>query len=90
MATLVSSLSMIVIVLYRYNNLSWQEDVWIWEPLTRTFIQLGLMPYYGDFVTKQKRARLPKEIDYRIAHYPSPYPVFDDKVVEIIKAQENN
>lgn len=87
---MVSSLATILLILYQYNNLSWQEDIWFWGPLTRTFLQLGLKPYYGDFLIKQKRYKLPKDIEYRLAHYPSPYPNFDDKVVEIIKPKSNS
>ena len=46
-ATLVSSLSSILLILYRYDNLAWQESRWVWETLTRTFMLLGLKPYYG-------------------------------------------
>ena len=54
-ATLVSSLSSILLILYRYDNLAWQESRWVWEPLTRTFMLLGLKPYYGEYLIKQKK-----------------------------------
>ena len=85
-ATLVSSLSSILLILYRYDNLAWQESKWLWEPLTRTFMDLGLKPYYGEYLIKQKRFKIPKGIDYRLAHYPNPYPNMEGKVVEEIKA----
>ena len=85
-ATLVSSLSSILLILYRYDNLAWQESKWLWEPLTRTFMDLGLKPYYGEYLIKQKKFKIPKGIDYRLAHYPNPYPNMEGKVVEEIKA----
>ena len=85
-ATLVSSLSSILLILYRYDNLAWQESRWVWEPLTRTFMLLGLKPYYGEYLIKQKKFKIPKGIDYRLAHYPNPYPNMEGKVVEEIKA----
>lgn len=87
---LVSSLSTILLILYQYNNLLWQENIWFWEPLTRTFIQLGLKPYYSDSLIKQKRYKLPSDIEYRLAHYPNTYPNFDGKVVEIIKPKSKS
>ena len=86
-ATLVSSLSSILLILYRYDNLAWQESRWVWEPLTRTFMLLGLKPYYGEYLIKQKRFKIPKGIDYRLAHYPNPYPNMEGKVVEEIEAK---
>ena len=86
-ATLVSSLSSILLILYRYDNLAWQESKWLWEPLTRTFMDLGLKPYYGEYLIKQKRFKIPKGIDYRLAHYPNPYPNMEGKVVEEIEAK---
>jgi|GEM_PF-4302724 len=86
-ATLVSSLWSILLILYRYDNLTWQESRWVWEPLTRTFMLLGLKPYYGEYLIKQKRFKIPKGIDYRLAHYPNPYPNMEGKVVEEIKAE---
>ena len=86
-ATLVSSLSSILLILYRYDNLAWQESRWVWEPLTRTFMLLGLKPYYGEYLIKQKRFKIPKGIDYRLAHYPNPYPNMERKVVEEIEAK---
>jgi hypothetical protein len=87
-AVSVSSLSMILIILSRFNNLSWREDIWIWKPLTYTFLQLGLKSYYGDFLVKQKRVRMPNDIEYRMAHYAHPYPDFSDKKVEIVKPKK--
>ena len=87
-ATLVSSLSSILLILYRYDNLAWQESKWLWEPLTRTFMDLGLKPYYGEYLIKQKKFKIPKGIDYRLAHYPNPYPNMEGKVVEEIEAEK--
>jgi len=86
-ATLVSSLSSILLILYRYDNLAWQESRWVWEPLTRTFLLLGLKPYYGEYLIKQRRFKIPKGIDYRLAHYPNPYPNMEGKEIEEIKSK---
>jgi len=86
-ATLVSALTSILLILYRFDNLTWQEGKWVWEPLTRTFILLGLKPYYGDFVINQRRFKIPKGIDYRIAHYPNSYPNMEGKTIEEVSAK---
>lgn len=83
-AMLAAVLAMLMTLLYKYNTLSWREDVWIWQPLTRTFRMLGLLPYYPDDAVYKHRIRLPKDGPYRLAHYKHPYPQVEDREVEIV------
>lgn len=83
-AMLAAVLAMLMTLLYKYNTLSWREDVWIWQPLTRTFRMLGLLPYYPDEAVYKHRIRLPEDGPYRLAHYKHPYPQVEDRDVEII------
>jgi hypothetical protein len=73
------------------DNLAWQEQNWIWKPLTNLFIELDLFPYFPIDVLNSGRLSL-KEIKkwdkvkkIRVAHYPLSYPDMTGKKVEIIK-----
>lgn len=83
---LATTLTMLIVLLAKINNLSWKENRWIWEPLGRTFRALGLLPYYGDFMFTERKAKRPKDGEYRVVHYPYPYPNFKGKVVKIVKS----
>lgn len=83
-ALLAAILAMLMTLLYRYNTLTWKEDVWLWQPLTRTFRMLGLLPYFPDEAVNQHRITLPKDGPYRLAHYKQPYPQVKDKEIEIV------
>ncbi|MBI2630507.1 hypothetical protein HYW76_05385 [Candidatus Pacearchaeota archaeon] len=85
---LTASLGLLLIVLKELDSLEWQEQDWIWEPLSTLFIEIGLLPYFPEEIFKRGRLNLKgirhlKEI--RIAHYPNPYPDMRRKSIEIIK-----
>lgn len=84
-AILSTTLAMLLVLLSKLNNITWKENRWIWEPLGRTFRSLGLLPYYGDFMFTLRRAKRPTDGDYRVVHYPHPYPNFNDKTINIVK-----
>lgn len=79
---------LLLLVIRDIDNLSWQEDSWIWNRLIDLFNELDLPPYLLNVLFKNKRLNknklnLPKE--YRLVDYRHPYPNFEDKVVTIIK-----
>lgn len=84
LSTLLVSVSLIMIlVLYQIDQLSWQEDKWIWQPLHKLFLELELIPYYSEQVISSGRARITKGEKVRIAHYPNFYPDMNRKTVEL-------
>ena len=87
-SVLATTFALLLILLSKFDNLSWKENRWIWEPLSRTFRTLGLLPYYGDFMFKLRRAKRPTDGPYRVAHYNKPYPEVKDKVVKIVNPKK--
>ncbi len=89
-----TALSLLLFVLKDLDSLGWQEQNWIWEPLSRLFTELDLLPYYPEDLFKQGRLRI-KDIEQvvgvkevRIAHYPHKYPDFRDKKIEIVNLEK--
>lgn len=90
---LCTAISLLLIVLKDLDSLEWQEQNWIWQPLTSLFIELDLLPYFPEAVFKMGRIRTNdvrrwdgvKKI--RIAHYPHPYPDMLGKEVEIVNLE---
>lgn len=69
------------------DSLSWQEQGWIWTPLSALFIELDLLPYVPDFLIKKGRVKL-KHFHcekIRLVSYPHAYPNFDDKKIKVTK-----
>jgi hypothetical protein len=86
-----TALCLLLFILNDLDNLAWQEQNWIWKPLTNLFIELDLFPYFPIDVLNSGRLSL-KEIKkwdkvkkIRVAHYPLSYPDMTGKKVEIIK-----
>ena len=86
-----TALCLLLFILNDLDNLAWQEQNWIWKPLTNLFIELDLVPYFPIDVLNYGRLSL-KEIKkwdkvkkIRVAHYPLAYPDMTGKKVEIIK-----
>jgi uncharacterized membrane protein YqaE (UPF0057 family) len=88
---LCTALVLLLFVLKDLDSLAWQEDNWIWQPLTSLFIELNLLPYYPDALFSHGRLKLEevkkwdKITEARIAHYPNPYPNLEGKTIEIVK-----
>lgn len=83
---LCTSLTLLLFVLKDLDSLEWQEQNWIWEPLSNLFTELDLLPYFPEAVFDSGRLSkkfLSKWKKVRIAHYPSPYPSMDGKKIEV-------
>lgn len=81
---------LLFLILYELDTLRWQENNWIWGPLTIHFIELDLLPYYPEMVfDKRADKKYLKGIEglkqVRVAHYPYPYPNMNGKKVTIRK-----
>lgn len=88
---LCTALCLLLFVLRDLDRLEWQEQNWIWKPLSNLFIELKLMPYFPEAVFENKRLALSQVKKWdkiekiRIAHYPNPYPDMKGKRIEILK-----
>ena len=78
---------LLLLILYEFDGLRWQENNWIWVPITRLFIELDLIPYYPALLIKQKKVNLEEIKDItnkiRLVNYPNFYPNFSGKKVQI-------
>lgn len=86
-----TSLVLLFLVLRDLNNLSWQEDRWIWNRLVELFGDLDLLPYFPNDIFESRRIRkedldLPEK--YRIAIYHAPYPNVSAKDVLVVSRQK--
>jgi hypothetical protein len=85
LSTILTTVAFILtLVLRDLNNLKWQNNSWIWDPLHNFFLTLGLLPYYPEDVIKYKEVLLPKTGKIRVAHFPHKYPDISGKKVETI------
>lgn len=75
----------LIIVLRRLDTLKWQENSWIWVPLSNLFISLDLLPYYPYVVLHGKRDINPEKGKIRVCHYENPYPDMSNKKIEIVE-----
>lgn len=79
-----TTLFMMLLILRAYDNYQWNTNVLIWDRVTQTFIEIGLLPYYSEFVLSLDEYKPPKGIKYRVGHYHKPYPNVTDKTIEIV------
>lgn len=84
-ATIATALSMMIVILYKLDNYKWNENRLIWDRLTTTFQELGLLPYYPEEVYSSNYEKKDISYDCRVAHYPDAYPDMKNKRVNIIK-----
>ncbi len=88
---LCTSLCLLLFVLKELDDLHWQEQNWIWKPLSSLFIEMDLLPYFPEALFEKGRLKFKnlKSWDIlskvRIAHYPKPYPDMTGKKIEIVK-----
>jgi len=89
-ATIATALSMMLVILHKFDNYKWNENKLIWDRLTTTFQELGLLPYYPEeiYLSNYKYKNL--DYDCRIAHYPDVYPDMKNKRVKIIYSNDKN
>ena len=80
-------ITIIFITIYDLDSLRWQEQNWIWQPLSILFTTLKLLPYFPNDVISKKRVSnklLTSIPSYRVAHYKSFCPDNSDKIIEIV------
>lgn len=88
---LCTALCLLLFVLRDLDKLEWQEQNWIWKPLSNLFLELSLIPYFPNDVFNRRRLALSEIKKWeniskiRVAHYPHPYPNMEGKTVEIVK-----
>jgi hypothetical protein len=88
---LCTSLCLLLFILKELNDLRWQEQNWIWKPLSSLFMELDLLPYFPESLFENGRLKFKslkswdKLSKVRIAHYPQPYPDMCGKKIEIVK-----
>lgn len=80
-ALLIAALAVMLVVLRRMDDLTWQESGSIWGPLHSLFRSLDLVPYYPRAVIESGRATPPAG-PARLATYPAPYPDMRGKRIE--------
>jgi uncharacterized membrane protein YqaE (UPF0057 family) len=89
-AIISATIVLLILVLHQLDTLSWQEENWIWIPLTNVFRELGLIPYFPGDIFEDKRLAIEKIKKWgninqiRIAQYPN-YPDRTGKIVEVVK-----
>lgn len=80
-----TSLILLLILLKDLNSLEWQEQNWIWDPLSKMFIELDLLPYFTADVLQEGRINI-KEFNFhkiRVAYHSKPYPNMTGKIIKI-------
>ncbi len=76
---------LLIIFLNQLDNLSWKEEIRIFEPYQKSFEAIGKPRYYPDILLQTKRVNIPTGISYRIASYPHEYPDISGKTISIVK-----
>jgi len=83
------SLIVLLLILRDLNNLEWQEDKWIWVPLTDLFTELDLRPYINKADLPKRNLKVNKIMkgvkEYRLVTFPHKYPDMSGKKIEIVK-----
>jgi hypothetical protein len=82
-----TSLILLLLVLRELDTLNWEEEDWIWDPLSVLFLELNLKPYFPEQIFNSGRINkkiLKRFNKARIAHYPNPYPDMSGKKVKEI------
>jgi hypothetical protein len=84
---LASVLGLLMFILQDFSNLTWGESTWIWRPISRLFLDLGLKPYMPEAVLKGRVSkRLINNLTvYRVGTFPNKYPNMKGKKIVTIK-----
>jgi len=80
---LLTTIFLLISLLYRFDNLSWKENEKIFEPYQKTFDAIGLPRYYIAELVRQDRMHPPKNVTYRSADWPNPYPDLSGKKIDL-------
>lgn len=78
---LATAASMLMLILYRFDGLTWHTQEKIWQPLERLFIQMDLLPYYPRPAINNGQAKPTPGMPARVADFVHAYPDFRDKKV---------
>lgn len=78
---LAGTLTALMVLLRKLDQLRWHERVSIWEPATRLFRQMDLDPYVPRHVVESGRYRPTGWV--RLVDYPDPYPDRSHKIVTV-------
>ncbi len=81
---LILSIILLLVLLYRLNNLSWKEEMRIFEPYEKAFESLGLLRYYPEVLIRKGRVNKYKNHRCRVGIFPNPYPDLRGKKIKII------
>lgn len=81
---------MVMLVLYKLNNLKVNSDNKIFEPLEKLFTEMGMLEYYPKPVLDLKEAVPDEGKKIRVADYPNPYPDVINKKVEVVEYKEED
>ena len=85
---LLTALDFSILLLFAFlmslDDLTWREQVRIFEPYQRAFESIEKMRYYPGGLILDKRAKEPS-VPYRMAFYPKPYPDITGKKIKIIR-----
>ncbi len=73
----------LVFILRDFDNLTRNEDKWIWEPLSNLFQSLELVPYYPIDAIEGNKAKIRKGEKIRVAEYLDVYPDMTNKKVNV-------
>ncbi len=76
--------SMLMLILFRFDSLTWHTQAKIWQPLERLFLQMDLLPYYPRPALKNGQAKPTPGQAARVADFAHAYPDFRDKKVTIV------
>ncbi|NQV89302.1 MAG: hypothetical protein HQ488_03215 [Parcubacteria group bacterium] len=84
---LATVLGLLMFILQDFNNLRWGERTWIWRPISRLFLDLGLKPYMPEAVLRGRVSKrfLKNLAVYRVGTFPNKYPDLRGKKVITIK-----
>ena len=82
-----TALALLLFILRELDTLHWQEQNWVWSPLTNLFKELGLVPYFPEPIFETSRVAIQKIrglTKARVAIYKYPYPDFRGKKIKIV------
>ena len=80
---LTTSLVAISVILRNFNNLSWKEEYWAWQPLEELLMQFNLIPYFPQEVLTSGRAKPKIGRKIRVGYFPHKYPDLRGKKIKI-------
>jgi hypothetical protein len=80
-----SSVLLLLSFLDKLDTLEWKREIRIFAPYQKTFEAIGSMRYFPQSLMGSAKVKKIAGDSYRIGHFPSPYPNFEGKTVEVYK-----